>query len=293
MSKPTFALVRRAQYFSLVLPCFLLFTVGLILPMMLGVFYSLTSWDGYTKDLPFVGLKNYIRGFTDRQTLEAWWFTIRFALWNTVVQNILALFFAVMLDRSMKAKTFYRTVLFLPCLIAPIVAGFIWQHMFIDVLPAFNKLFGTRIDFGLFGKATTVLTGLLIVNNWQFVGYWMLIYLAALQSIPQELYEAAFVDGASSATQFVRITLPMLAPAFTICIVGITIGSLRVYDLLVSATFGGPGRASTSIIYHIYNTALDARQYGYGSALSILLVVFLLIIAVIQLGVLRRREVQL
>ena len=90
-----------------------------------------------------------------------------------------------------------------------------------------------------------------------------------------------------------RITLPMLAPAFTICIVGITVGSLRVYDLLVSATSGGPGRASTSIIYHIYNTALNARQYGYGSALSISLIIVLLIIAMIQLGILRRREVQL
>jgi raffinose/stachyose/melibiose transport system permease protein len=293
MHTPKFRLVMKAQYISLVFPCLLLFTVGLILPMILGVYYSLTSWDGYTRDLPFVGLGNFVKIFTDPHTLDAWWFTIRFTFWNTLIQNVLALFFAVILDTGLKAKTFYRTILFLPCLIAPIVAGFIWQHMYTDVLPAFNTLLGTRINFGLFGKSTTVLSGLLIVNNWQFVGYWMLIYLAALQSIPGELYEAAFVDGASYGTQFLRITIPMLAPAFTICIVGITVGSLRVYDLLVSATSGGPGRASTSIIYHIYNTALNARQYGYGSALSISLIVVLLVVAMIQLGVLRRREVQL
>ena len=293
MARPRFRLVMKVQYLSLVFPSLLLFTVGLILPMVLGVYYSLTSWDGYTKDFPFIGLGNFAKMFADPHTLDAWWFTIRFAFWNTLIQNLLALFFAVILDTGMKARTFYRTVLFLPCLIAPIVAGFIWQHMYFDVLPGFNALLGTKVNFGLFGKSSTVLLGLLIVNNWQFVGYWMLIYLAALQSIPRELYESAFVDGASFRIQFLKITIPMLAPAFTICIVGITVGSLRVYDLLVSATSGGPGRASTSIIYHIYNTALNARQYGYGSALSISLIIILLIIAVIQLGILRRREVQL
>jgi len=293
MKRPDFHLVRKAQYFSLILPGFLLFTIGLILPMVLGLYYSFTSWDGYTKDFPFVGLDNFVKIFQDPHTLDAWWFTLQFTFWNTVFQNLFALYFAVILDTGLKGKTFYRTVLFLPCLVAPIVAGFIWQHMYIDVLPGFNALLGTKINFGLFGKGDTVLSGLLIVNNWQFIGYWMLIYLAALQSIPGELYESAVVDGASAWMQFRKITIPMLAPAFTICIVGITAGSLRVYDLLVSATQGGPGRSSTSIIYHIYNTALNAQQYGYGSALSMSLIVVLLMIALVQLGYLKKKEVQL
>ena len=132
----------------------------------------------------------------------------------------------------------------------------------------------------LFGKESTVLGGFLIANNWQWIGYWMLIYLAALQSIPGDLYEAAKVDGASALRQFLRITLPMLAPAMTICIVGITTGSLKVYDLLVSSTNGGPGRASTSIIYYTYSTAITGRQYGYGSALTISVVAALLIRAI-------------
>ena len=293
MAKPSFRSVRTAQFLTLIIPGLILFTVGLILPMFLGLYYAFTSWDGYTKDFPFVGFDNFVKIVQDPHTLDAWWFTIQFTFWNTVIQNVLALFFAVILDTGLKAKTFYRTVLFLPCLVAPIVAGFIWQHMYIDVLPGFNSLLGTKVNFGLFGKADTVLSGLLIVNNWQFIGYWMLIYLAALQSIPGELYESAVVDGAGTWVQFVKITIPMLAPAFTICIVGITAGSLRVYDLLVSATQGGPGRASTSIIYHIYNTALNAQQYGYGSALSMSLIVVLLIIALVQLGYLKKKEVQL
>ncbi len=121
----------------------------------------------------------------------------------------------------------------------------------------------------------------------------MLIYLASSQSVPLELYEAAKVDGASGIRRFIHVTVPMLAPAFTICIVGITTGSPKVYDLLVSSTGGGPGRASTSIIYLIYNTAISGRQYGYGSALSMSLIAILLVGAVFQLGVLKKREVQM
>jgi raffinose/stachyose/melibiose transport system permease protein len=285
--------VRQFQFFTLVAPGLLLFTVGLIVPLLLGLYYSFTDWNGYTKDFSFVGLDNFVKIFRDPNTLDAWWFTLQFTVANTVIQNVLALLFAVIVDSQLKGKTIYRTVLFLPCLVAPIVAGFIWQHVYIEVLPSLNSVLGTHLDFGLLGKSNTVLAGLLIINNWQFVGYWMLIYLAGLQSIPRELYESAVVDGASEWTRFWRITIPMLAPAFTICIVGITVGSLRVYDLLVSATGGGPGRSSTSIIYHIYNTALNAQQYGYGSAMSMTLTAVLLLVALVQLRSLRRREVQL
>jgi raffinose/stachyose/melibiose transport system permease protein len=283
----------RAQYASLVLPGMAIFTVGVIVPMLLGLRYSLTSWNGFTRDLPWVGLDNYVKIFRDPYALNAWWFTIRFTFWNTAIQNLFALLFAVVLDSGLKAKKVYRTILFVPCLVSSVIVGFVWLRMFSDVLPSINSALGTNINFLLLGSAKTVLAGLLIANNWQWIGYWMLIYLAALQSIPGELYEAARVDGASWTRQFFGITIPMLAPAFTICIVGITIGSLKVYELLVSSTEGGPGRASTSIVYQIYNTAISGRQYGYGSALSMTLVVALLIVAVVQVSVLRKREVQL
>jgi raffinose/stachyose/melibiose transport system permease protein len=270
-----------------------IFTVGVIVPMLLGLRYSLTSWNGFTRDLPWVGLDNYVKIFHDPYALNAWWFTIRFTFWNTAIQNLFALLFAVVLDSGLKAKKVYRTILFIPCLVSSVIVGFVWLRMFSDVLPSINSALGTNINFLLLGNTKTVLEGLLIANNWQWIGYWMLIYLAALQSIPGELYEAARVDGASRMRQFFRITIPMLAPAFTICIVGITIGSLKVYELLVSSTGGGPGRASTSIVYQIYNTAISGRQYGYGSALSMTLVLALLIVAVVQISVLRKREVQL
>ena len=245
-----------------------------------------------SKEMGFVGLQNYIDLFKDQNFRDAWWFTIRFTIFNTVIQNVAALLFAVALDSGIKAQKFYRAAFFIPCLVSAIIVGFVWLKMYSNVLPALNDLLGTNIDFGLFGKGETVLTGLLIANNWQWIGYWMLIYLAGLQSVPAELYEAAKIDGAGAVKRFFNVTIPMLAPAITICVVGITTGSLKVYDLLVSSTKGGPGRASTSVIYQTYATAINGRQYGYGSAMTVTLVVVLLLVALIQVKGLRSKEVQ-
>ena len=280
------------QYLVLVLPGMIIFTVGLIIPLFLSFRYSLTDWDGMTAEKTFVGLQNYIKLFKDKEFLESWWLTIKFTIGNTIIQNVLALLFAVALDSGIRFQKLYRTAFFVPCLISAIVVGFVWLKMFSNVLPAINDLLGTGFNFLLFGKAETVLGGLLIANNWQLVGYWMLIYLAGLQSVPAELYEAAKVDGANAIHRFFNVTIPMLAPAITICVVGITTGSLKVYDLLVASTKGGPGRASTSVIYKTYTTAINGRQYGYGSAMTVTLVIALLLVALIQVKGLRKKEVQ-
>ena len=280
------------QYLVLVLPGFVIFTIGLIVPLFLSIRYSVTSWDGMSAEKAFVGLQNYINLFHDKEFIDAWWFTIKFTIGNTIIQNMLALLFAVALDSGIKAQKFYRTALFVPCLISAIIVGFVWLKMFSNVLPAINDWLGTNFNFLLFGDSDTVLSGLLVANNWQWVGYWMLIYLAGLQSVPAELHEAAKVDGASPVKRFIHVTIPMLAPAITICVVGITTGSLKVYDLLVSSTKGGPGRASTSIIYQTYTTAINGRQYGYGSAMTVTLIVALLLVALIQVKSLKSKEVQ-
>ena len=280
------------QYLTLVIPALIFFTIGIIIPLFLSFRYSLTSWDGMSASKPFVGFSNYIALLHDQEFKDAWWFTIKFTIWNTVIQNVLALAFAVALDSGLRGQKIMRTVLFLPCLISSIVVGFVWLKMFSNVLPEINKWLGTNINFLYFGSSKTVLKGLIIANNWQWVGYWMLIYLAGLQSIPSELHEAAKVDGAGSVRRFFNVTIPMLGPSITICVVGITTGSLKVYDLLVSSTKGGPGRASTSVIYKTYTTAINGRQYGYGSAMTVTLVLVLLLVALIQIRYLKEREVQ-
>jgi ABC-type sugar transport system permease subunit len=283
----------RLQYLMLVLPGLLIFTVGLIVPMFLGAWFSLTDWNGMNADMNFVGFYNYAKMFGDNYAWSAWRFTILFTVLNTVIQNVAAILLAVALDSAIKFKKIFRTIFFIPCLISAVVVGFVWLKIYGNIMPEIVKALGLDVNVMLFGSESTVLLGLLIANNWQWVGYWMLIYLAALQSIPSDLYEAARIDGAKKIQQFFHITLPMLAPALTICIVGITVGSLKVYDLMISSTGGGPGRASTSIIYYIYNTAVSGRQYGYGTALSMSLIAALLIVAALQVTVLRKREVQL
>jgi ABC-type sugar transport system permease subunit len=292
-NKPQWAILVNFQYASLILPGILVFTIGLIIPMFLGFSYSFTSWNGITEEKPFIGFGNYIHMFRDNYAGRAWWFTLRFTFWNTLIQNTAAILLAAVLDSKIKLKKIFRTVFFIPCLISAVVVGFVWLKIYGNVLPALMDTLNLKINTMLFGSERTVLTGMLIANNWQWIGYWMLIYLAALQSIPESLYESARIDGAGGFHQFLHITLPMLAPAMTICIIGITTGSLKVYDLLVSSTGGGPGRASTSIIYYIYNTAISGRQYGYGSALSISLIIALLLVAILQVLVLRKREVQM
>ena len=280
------------HYFMLVMPAFIIFTIGIIVPMLLALYYSFTDWDGMASQKNFVALGNYLKLFRDKEAIDAWWFTFRFTFWNTVLQNIFALFFAMALDSGIRAQKIYRTAFFIPCLISAVIVGFVWLRMFSNVLPSINDIFGTDINFLLFGDKKTVLSGLLIANNWQWIGYWMMIYLAGLQSIPSDLYEAAKMDGAGPVARFFNVTVPMLAPSFTVCIVGITTGSLKVYDLLVSSTRGGPGRASTSIIYQTYTTAINGRQYGYGSAMSVSLVVVLLLVALVQVSILKRKEIQ-
>ena len=280
------------QYFLLIVPGMLIFTVGVILPLLLAFRYSVTSWDGMSVEKEFVGISNYINLWKDANFRQAWWFTIKFTIANTIVQNVFALLFAVALDSGIKAQKVYRTILFIPCLVSAVIVGFVWLKLYSNVLPELNEIFGTNINFLLFGDGKTVLTGLVIANNWQWIGYWMLIYLAGLQSVPSDLYEAAKVDGANAVQRFFNVTIPMLAPAITICVIGITTGSLKVYDLLVSSTGGGPGRASTSVIMMIYNTAISGRQYGYGSAMSVTLVFILLLVAMIQVKGLKSKEVQ-
>ena len=285
--------MQTVPYIILILPAFIIFTLGIVIPLILGFADSLTDWNGLNPAKPFVGLKNYLRMFQDPHMRATWLFTAKFTIFNTVIQNVCAILLAVILDSGIKLKKTFRTIFFIPCLISPVIVGFVWLKMYGNVLPALCRALNLNMNVMLFGSGETVLTGLLIANNWQWIGYWSLIYLAALQSIPASIYEAATIDGAGTLKKFFFITLPMLAPAVTVCVVGITIGSIKVYDLLVSSTNGGPGYASTSIILYIYNTAIGGRQYSYGSALSMVLVAVLFLIAAVQVGILKKREVQI
>lgn len=284
---------KEIQYFFLTTPALIVFSIGIILPILMGFYYSLTDWDGIALVKNFIGFKNYTEVFKDNRFYDSLLFTIKFMITNTIIQNLFALAFAIILDSSIKGKKTMRTIIFIPALLSPVLCGFIWSRMYSEVLPLLNNILNSSINFNLFGDPDKVLYGLVIANNWQWIGYWMMIYLAGLQSVPKELYEAATVDGAKPFSKFMHVTLPLIVPSITICIVGISTGSLKVFELILSATSGGPGHASESLVMYIYNMAFSAQQSSYASALSIVYLIILIIFSIVQLKGLRQREVQL
>ncbi len=281
------------QYLTLVLPAFVLFTIGIIVPIVLCLYYSFTEWDGFSAHIQFVNIQNYINIFRDKSVMSSWAFTIKFAVLNAGIADILTLLLAVLMDKAMKGVKLYRTILFIPCLFSSIVTGFVWTKIYAVVLPDICARLHLNWNLQLLGNADTVTIGLTIANIWQWSGLWMMIYLAALQSIPTEYYEAAKIDGANGIQKFIKITVPLLMPAITTCTIGLTTGALKTYDILVTSTQGGPGRASTSIIYYLYTAIFEHKLYGYGSSIAVTLILLLLAVAVFQIRLFRKKEVQL
>lgn len=283
----------EAQYASLVIPALILFTIGIMIPIIICVYYSFTEWDGFSAHINFVGFQNYIDIFKDSSVKSAWKFTIVFALINALSADILALLLALLMDKALKGIKIVRTIIFVPCLFSSIVTGFVWTKIYAVVLPDICTRLNLDWKLQLLGSPDTVTLGLTIANVWQWSGLWMMIYLSALQSIPTEYYEAAKIDGVNVFQKFYYITLPLLMPAITTCTIGLTTGALKTYDILVTSTKGGPGRSSTSIIFYLYTAIFEHKLYGYGSAIAVTLIILLLIVAVVQMKLLGKKEVQL
>ena len=256
----------------------------------MGFKISLTDWNGLTPGVDFIGLRNYRDVFAEGRLLHSFLFTVAFVFGNTLIQNIAALGFALLISNEIMGKNFVKTVIFMPCLLSPILIGFLWSKLLGSIYP---QMLGGRFgSISLLTDPDTVLYGLLLINNWQWVGYWMLIYLAALQAVPLELYESAKIEGARFMYTLTRITIPMIMQAITICVVSITIGGFQVYELILTATGGGPGFASESIIMYIYNLAFSSEKAAFASANSMLFVAFLAIVSIVQISLLRNKEIE-
>lgn len=284
---------RRRALTWMVMPALLIYAVGMLLPIALGFVFSLTDWTGLTEDWNFVGFANYGALLDDERFFSSLWFTLKFAAANTVLQNVIALGLALLLNQQLRGTVFTRTVVFAPCLISAIIVGIVWSQLFGSILNDLLRAVGIEdLETGLLSDPDTVLAGLLIINNWQWAGYWMLIYLAALQAVPTDVLEAAYMEGAGPVRRFVSITLPLIAPAITVNLVSIVLGGFQVYELIVTATGGGPGNSSESFIMYVYNVAFARQQAGLASANSMAYVLLLMLVASVQIWVLRRREVQ-
>lgn len=280
-------------YTVMVLPALVLFVVFHTIPVLQGVYYSFTDSPGYGPS-SFVGLRNYLALFTDPRVIHAYWFTFLIAGVATVLTNLVALAIAVGLEGRIRGRTALRSIFFLPNVLAVLVVGYVFAYLFDNSLPAFGQLLGIdALSTSLLSDASTAWIGIVILAVWQSAAFNIVLYIAGLQTVPDEVYEAASLDGASAWGRFRSITFPMIAGFFTVNMVLSLKGFLQVFDHIIALTGGGPGTDTESISILIYKGGFQGGEYGYQSANSVVFLLVIVIFSLVQLRALRRREVSL
>ena len=275
----------KRQFAAFVLPTLLAFTVAFIIPFVMGVWLSFTKFTTVT-NARWVGLDNYIRAFTaDNDFLRALGFTALFTAVTVVTVNVLAFLLALLLTRGLKGTNLFRSVFFMPNLIGGIVLGYIWNLLINGVL----SLWGVDITFA----AEYGFWGLVLLTNWQLIGYMMVIYIAGLQNIPPALTEAAAIDGASHTEVLFKIKLPMVMPSVTICTFLTLTNAFKMFDQNLALTAGAPERQTEMLALNIYQTFYGRVGWqGVGQAKAVVFFLLVATLGLIQLGVTRKKEVQ-
>jgi raffinose/stachyose/melibiose transport system permease protein len=274
-------------------PAFAVFGAIKLLPAVLGLGYSLTNWNGINPDYRFVGLANFIELFTqDSDFWRALGFTLRYGIWIVLLTNLAALGLALGIESLKKGTGLFRTIFYLPNMISMIIGGYMWNFVFTQVVYHFVDNWGwSFLDHSWIGDPSFSFIAILIVALWGGTGYIMVIYIAALQSVPKMLYEAATIDGAGALRRFFSVTLPMIRQAFTICLFITLNNAFQVFDVVYALTGGGPGRSTQVVAINIYEEAFArSSRFGYATAKSTVLFAVLLIATAIQLFVMKRRE---
>jgi raffinose/stachyose/melibiose transport system permease protein len=275
-----------AKYYAFfILPTVLAFMIAFLIPFFTGIYLSFTEFTTVT-DATWVGFANYIRVFTDDQNfINALIFTVKFAVVSVVLINVFAFLLAYLLTRTIPCTNIFRTIFFMPNLIGGIILGYIWQLIINGILINF----GVDITF----DASYGFWGLVVLMNWQMVGYMMIIYIAGIQSISSELIEAAKIDGANAWQVLKSIIVPMVMPAVTICTFLTVANSFKLFDQNLALTAGAPDRASAMLALDIFTTFYGRMGYeGVGQAKAVIFFIIVAAIVLIQLRLTRSREVE-
>lgn len=274
------------KYFPVfVLPTFISFLVVFLIPFIMGIYLSFTQFTT-VESAKWVGIENYIKAFMqDENFLNALWFTVKFTVISVITINVFAFFLALMLTKTLKGTAFFRTVFFMPNLIGGIVLGYIWNLLINSILGIFDVDITFSADYGFWG--------LVFLMNWQLIGYMMVIYIAGIQNIPRELYEAAKIDGASRRSTLKNITIPMVMPSVTICLFLTLTNSFKLFDQNLALTGGAPARETAMLALDIYNTFYGRTGWqGVGQAKAVVFFLIVAIIAFVQLKITGRNEVE-
>jgi raffinose/stachyose/melibiose transport system permease protein len=284
---------RAAPPWWFVAPAMVLFAFVVLVPSVRGVYYAFTDWDGLDPTFSFVGLRNFADMLDDPDALRAVWHTLLIAVAITVLQNGAGLLLALGVNTLIKTRNVLRVLLFAPAVITPIVTAYLWRNL-LGPDGAVNSLLGAaglvswRQDW--LGNPRLALWMIVLVIVWQFAGYSMVIFLAGLQSIPREIYEAAAIDGTGPVRRFWFVVRPLLAPALTVNLMLSIIGGIKLFDQVYALTGGGPGHDTDTISTLIYKDAFTLGEFGYSVALAVVLTAVVALASATQYAVLSRNE---
>lgn len=274
------------KYFPIfVMPTLLAFLIAFVIPFVLGLYLSFTEFTTVT-NAKFIGFENYLNIFKDDTGfLNSLWFTVKFAIASVISINLFAFLLALLLTRNITGTNIFRTVFFMPNLIGGIVLGYIWQLIINGVLYKFDYSITSNANFGFWG--------LVILMNWQMIGYMMIIYIAGIGNIPTSIVEAAKVDGAGSFTTLFKIIIPSVMPSITICLFLTITNSFKLFDQNLALTAGAPAGRTRMVALDIYETFYSRNGYeGVGQAKAVIFFLIVAAIALTQLVLTRRKEVE-
>ena len=273
------------KYFPIfVLPTLIAFFIAFVITFIQGVYLSFFKFKTIKKKT-FVGFDNYIKAFQNENFVNAFKFTVIFAIVAVIIINVIAFTFAVLLTRKVRGTNFFRTIFFMPNLIGGIVLGYIWNSIFNAILKNYGTTLVNDAKYGFWG--------LIILMSWQLIGYMMIIYIAGLQNVPTELKEAADIDGATWWQKLTKITIPMVMPSITICMFLSLSNCFKLFDQNLSLTNGAPMRKTSMLALDIYNTFYGSNNTkGVGQAKAVLFFIIVATISLVQLYATRRKEVE-
>ena len=286
---------RQLETVLFSMPAIILVCLMMYLPFVLSGYYSLTEWNGISKEARFIGASNFKTIFLESEDfLGSLWFTARYTFFFVIFSNVFAIALAVVLTKKFRAANFFRGIFFIPYIMSMTIVGFIWKFIFTS---GFEKLYEIT-DWNVWnlswlGDTSLVFYSVAFVGVWQSLGFYIVLYIAGLQAVPSDVLEAAVVDGATGRQKFFKVTLPLLGPSFTTCIFMSLTNGLKVFDIILALTKGGPGTATNSVTLQIYKEAFTSNNYGLGSAESIVYFLFVLIITQLVLKAFSRKEVDL
>ena len=284
---------RKRTFLLITIPILALFICFNTIPLIRGVIYSFTNFKGFgTYD--WVGFRNYADLFTDSRVGSSYLFTFKLAICATIVTNVISLILALGLNSKIRAKGFFRAAYFLPNVLGALVVGYVFQYLFTYILPVFGEMIGSgALSSSMLSNENTAWIAIMIVCCWQNIAMNTIIYISGLQTVPEDVYEAGSLDGATGWKKFRHLTFPLIIPFFTINMVLCVKNFLMVFDQIMAMTKGGPAQSTESISFLIYNNGMSGGRFGFQSANAVIFFIVIVAISAAQMSISSRKEEQL